>query len=162
MAVGSVAQYSYASESHPCRLLGLELRPLAGRRLLPAAAAGPRLAPVLCRAVPHRGGECELLPTTPPRLRRTLGRFHARGVRVQPQGEPLHHAREATARDGKAHLDPARADRTALGITEARAAAVAAAGPIPSRRRASGGVARRVSPRPPPRDRVPPRELVCR
>ena len=71
---------SCARSSHtPCphRLLRLELRALAQRRLLSAAPAGGALARALRRALRHGRGERDLLPAAAPRRGRALGRADA-------------------------------------------------------------------------------------
>ena len=77
-------------EAGPHRLLGLELRALARRRLLPAAAAAAALARVLRAALRHGRDQRDLLPPAA-RDRRSceLGARVAAGIRLRGEDEPL-------------------------------------------------------------------------
>ena len=124
---------------------GLELRPLAPRRLLPEAPARAALARVLRAALRHRRGQRDLLP---PAARVAVARWVEQTpprLPVRGQGEPLPHAREAAARPAPRHRALLRADRAARPLAEARPACSGSCPDVPARRRAARGRARRAA-----------------
>ena len=143
------------------RLLRVELRSLAGRRLLPAPLPGAAVALLLRRAVRYGRGKLDLLSVAAPRRGCTLGRADTAGVPVRSEGQPLSDAREAAARDRRPPAAAPRADRAARRRGQARPAPLAATTDLRPRRRSVEGGARRVAVRSSACGRIPTRELVC-
>src|SRR3954466_12099563 len=121
------------------RLLGLELRPLAERRLLSATMRRSQLARLLRAALRHRRGEHDVLPPAEGADRAALGARDAARVRLRGQGQPVRDAHQAAARRARAPPEAARADQPAPALTQARPAPLAAAADLPARPRAAPG-----------------------
>ena len=143
----------------PHRLLRLELRELAPRRLLPGALSCPALARVLRAAVRHGRGERDLLPAADREGCAGLGRPDARRLPLHRQGEPLPDAHQAPDRARPRARALLRADRAARTVAEARAGALAAPADLQAGRRPAGASPRAAASRK-PRLGVPARELV--
>ena len=124
-------------EAGPDRLLGLELRALAERRLLSAEAAAAALARLLRAPLRHGRDQRDLLPPAARDRSRELGARVPAGVRFRGEDEPLRDAHQAPARPAAEHRALLRADPAAGRVAEARARAMAAAAGLSPRRRAA-------------------------
>ena len=127
---------------YPRRLLRLELRALAERRVLSAAASRVEVARALRAVLRHRRGERDVLPPAEALVGRALGGAVAAGVRLRDQGVALPDAHQAAERPRPRARALLRVHRAAARLAEARADPLAAAAELQARRRAARRSAR--------------------
>src|SRR6266545_3102079 len=150
------------STVYPDRLLGLELRPLAQRRLLSAAPPRVEMARALRAVLRHGGGERDLLPAPQAQLGGALGGAVATGIRLCDQGVALLDAHQTAERPRTRARALLRVHRAAARLAEARPDPLAAAAELQARRRAARGRPRAPAEGATPLLRVSRRELVPR
>src|SRR6266545_5784898 len=150
------------STACPHRVLRLELRPLAQRRLLPAAPPRVEVARALRAVLRHGGGERDLLPSSQAQLGGALGGAVATGIRLCDQGVALPDAHQAAERPRTRARALLRVHRAAARLAEARPDPLAAAAELQARRRAARGRPRAPAEAATPLLRVSRRELVPR
>ena len=125
------------------RLLGLELRPLAARRLLPAALCRPNWLAFYARHFDTVEVNMTFYRLAEGADRAALGARDAARLRLRRQGQPLHHAHQAPARRATSTCRSCSTGSSRSALAEARPAPLAAAADVPasisrgSRRRSS-------------------------
>src|SRR5262249_45929168 len=113
------------------RLLRVELRPLAERRLLSVALPAAPLARLLRTPLRDGRGERDLLPAAEARGGRQLGRDDPSALSLRREDEPVRHPCPPLAGGRGRRAEVLRANRAARALAEARSGALAAAGELP-------------------------------